>query len=83
MEIKEMMGTAIIRDVMKQDGVTQQNLADLLGYRSNSAVAGRLSAPHISAEKLVEMLNALGYEVIVRKSGVPDSENEVEWRVIG
>lgn len=84
MERKEMMGTEIIREIMRRNGVTQQVLADRLGYRSNSAVTGRLSTLHISAEKLVEMLGALGYEVIVRKIEMDGTEEDgMEWKVIG
>ena len=81
---KEMTGTEIIRDVMKQEGITQMALAERMGYANNSAVAGRLNSPRISAEKLVEMLGAMGYEVIVRKADAnrPDAASQ-EWLITG
>ena len=75
--------TGIITNVMKENGITHAKLAEMLGYKAISGVTGRLSSLRISNDKLVEMLNALGYEVVVRKNGVPDGENEVEWRIIG
>ena len=78
--MKEMSGTDIIRNVMHKEGVTHQNLADKLGYRSPSAVTGRLSTPRISVDKMVEMLSAMDYEIIVRKRGNIDG---MEWKVIG
>ena len=76
--MKEMGGTEIIRDVMHVEGVTHQALAEMLGYRSPSAVTGRLSTPRISVDKMVEMLSAMGYEVVVRKR---DSGDGTEWIV--
>ena len=85
MAIKEMTGTEAVRDVMKHEMVTHAQLAQELGYRSVSGVTGRLSTPRISADKLVEMLGAMGYEVIVRKREeyAHGGEERTEWRIVG
>ena len=76
--MNEMSGTDIIRNVMREEGITHQALAEQLGYRSTSAVTGRLATPRISVDKMVEMLEAMGYEVIVRKHGFSSGP---EWKI--
>ena len=55
MDIQEMAGTDIIRDVMKLERITLQQLEDMLGFSGHYALSGRLSTTHINEKKLVEM----------------------------
>lgn len=60
----------IIRSAMKSTGTTQKRLAEKLGYKSGpSAISVPLTRDDIYAGTLVRMLNAMGYEVVVRKDG--------------
>ena len=62
-----MRDTEIVKDVMKVTGTTQAKLAEKLGYKSVSAVTGRLNTPRLSVNRFAAMLDALGYEVVVRE----------------
>ena len=56
----------IIRRCMKAKGVTQEELAKLMGYSSQSGVTGILNRhKSMRVSNLVYMLNILGYEIIV------------------
>lgn len=60
----------IIRQALADTDTTQKQLAEALGYKSGpSAISVPLSRDDIYASTLVRMLDAMGYEVIVRKDG--------------
>lgn len=73
-----MKGTEIVKAIMREKGITQQELANRLGYASQSGIAGRLNAQKISVAALLSMLKELGYELVIREEGKPDGE---EWKV--
>lgn len=81
MEVSEKVATDIIRDVMKESGINQTQLAGKLGYSSPSAIASRLSGTNISIERFVVYLKEMGYEVIVRKKDVEGEGKGREWVV--
>lgn len=56
----------IIRQAMQSTGTTQQDLGAKLGIRQN-AIANTVARPGITLTKFVAVMNALGYEVIVRR----------------
>lgn len=65
----------IIRQALKDSGTTQKQLAEALDYKSGpSAISVPLSRDDIYVSTLTRMLDALGYEVIVRKK---DSSDEM------
>ena len=65
----------IIRAVMKETGTTQVTLTELLGYGHQSSVSGRINSPRMSVERFSAMIDAMGYEVVVReKQPVTGSE---------
>ena len=68
----------IIKTAMAADGITQKELADALAWGSQQAVGNMLTRKNsMRLDNFVKMLNAMGYEVVVRKKlGVSD-----EWKV--
>lgn len=56
----------VIREIMKDSGVRQAGLAELLGYNQKTVSRATL-AKGIQADTLVKYAEALGYEVVVRK----------------
>lgn len=93
MEHFRMEDTDIVKAVMKETGTTQVALTQLLGYANQSAVSGRLNSRGLGVERFVSMLEAMGYEVVVRKivkrdgsedevrGGLENSADEKEWVV--
>lgn len=79
--MKENVSNEIVREIMADEGVTQKVLAERLGYSTVSSVTGRLNTKKLSVDRMVAMLGAMGYEVIVRKAG--EGEGGKEWRVVG
>lgn len=54
-----------LRAVMKERKVTQTNMAALMGYSAQGALANRLNSK-ISCDLLIEMLEKLDYEVVIQ-----------------
>ncbi len=73
-----MKSTDVVREIMKESGITQYELGKKLGYASQAGLAGRLNAPKIGVATLATILSGLGYELIVRKEGERDGD---EWKV--
>lgn len=62
MKIKE-----VIRLAMKETKTTQQQLADRIGARHQSVISERLKMNNLSINTALEMLEALGYELVVQE----------------
>lgn len=60
-----------IRQVMRIKDVSLQAMADSIGKKKGNDVSSRLNSPNMTFNSVVEMLNVLGYEVVVqeRKAG--------------
>lgn len=56
-----------IRQVMRDKGVTLLSLARAIGKERNSDVGARLHKPNMTFNTAVEMLNVLGYEVVIQE----------------
>jgi len=63
-----------IRKIMEIRGIKFSELADELCI-ANNTLAGRLKSKNISIEKLVEILDVLGYKVVV----VPEEADIKRW----
>lgn len=62
-----MNAVAIIREIMSQRGWSQSKLASEVGYKRQSNVAALLTTnTNIKVCNLVELCEAMGYEVVVR-----------------
>lgn len=55
-----------IRKAMKEKGFTQAQMAKAIGKPSANAVGARLNSDNLSANTMVEMLDILGYELVVQ-----------------
>lgn len=55
-----------IKAAMKDANVTQEVLADKLGYASQNSVASAIGR-NISMDKFEEMMEALGFEIVIRR----------------
>ena len=68
-----MNGIEMVKKVMQEEGVTSPKLAAKLGYNTPSGVTERLRGKQdMRVDTFVRFLSAMGYEVVVRKSGEPD-----------
>lgn len=69
----------IVREVMSMRNWSQAKLAEEAGFKSQSNITGLLNNNKngIRIDNLVRMLNAMGYEVVVRdKMG-----SKREWKI--
>ena len=55
-----------IKEILKREGIFQQDLADRLG-QSQQAVSRKLIASSMTINKLYEYCEALGYEIVLQK----------------
>ncbi len=56
-----------IKAAMRDKKVTQQELADRIGATSQSVIAQRLRVNNLSVDIVLEMLEAIGYELVVQE----------------
>ena len=56
-----------IRQVMRDKGVTLITMAKAVGKQRGNEISARLTNPNMSFAKAVEMLDVLGYEVIIQE----------------
>ena len=56
-----------IRQVMRDKGVTLLSMARAIGKERNSDVGARLHKPNMTFDKAVEMLDVLGYEIVIQE----------------
>lgn len=56
-----------IRQVMKEKGVSLLTMAKAIGKQRGNDISARLASPNMSIEKVVEMLDVLGYEVVIQE----------------
>lgn len=62
MKIKE-----VIRLAMKETKTTQQQLANMIGAKHQSVISERLKMDNLSINTALEMLEALGYEMVIQE----------------
>jgi len=56
-----------IKSIMRADGVRQSMLATMIGAKSEGTISSRLSTHNLSAETIIEMLEPMGYELVIQK----------------
>ena len=56
-----------IKFALKNQKTTQQQLADRIGAKSQSVIAQRLRTDNLSINTVIEMLDAIGYEMIIQE----------------
>lgn len=60
-----------IKNAMKSKKITQTTLAESVGVKSQSVIAERLKMDNISVNVVLDMLDAIGYEMMI----VPKDED--------
>ena len=75
-----MKATDTIRELMKEQGVTQMVMMKRLNVKSQSVIARRLQQENISIKTANEMLRMLGYKIVFMPdtTKTPDNSYEVE-----
>ena len=69
-----MNASAIVRKIMSEAGVSQKKIADQIGLNSQQAVFNMLNAKlGMRIDNFIKIMNALGYEVIVRNKDSNES----------
>ena len=76
-----MQGRDIIKEIMKAQGIGYSEMARKLGYKHAANVNNTLnrqaeSAKDMSVDRLIEYAEALGYEIVIRKTGRKVREGE-------
>ena len=61
-----MNGRNVIEAIMEKKGATQGELAKLVGFPGQSTVSEKLKRD-IKVSVFIKMVNALGYEIVVRE----------------
>lgn len=63
-----MKSNEVVRAAMKQDGMSQANLAAKCGYAGQSSIGNALGRENgMRVDLFVKMMNAMGYDVVVRR----------------
>ena len=60
--------TEAIKKVMDETGTLQKDLVKQIGVKSQSVISSRINQDNISVKALLEILDAMGYELVVRES---------------
>lgn len=70
----------IIKTILMMQKVSQEELAHRVGYKSQTNIAGLLnnSKRGMRVDKLVQLLDALGYELVIREQ---DPEEGMEFTI--
>lgn len=73
-----------IRDLMKTKNVSLTTMAKALGKERGNEISSRLRSNNLSFNSAVEMLSALGYEVVIqeRKPGVRRADQIVIDQIV-
>jgi hypothetical protein len=66
-EVLPMQINKAIRQVMREKGVTLVMMAKSIGKGRGNDISARLVNPNMSFDKAVEMLDVLGYEIIIQE----------------
>ena len=72
-----MTPSELIYKLLKDTKTTQTELAKSLGYKSAAAISNRLNRGTMNMDSFMEILNALGYEMIVRPKVMGDVRTEI------
>lgn len=75
----------IIRTLMKENKVTQSSMAASIGKKRANDVSARLVSKNMTFDSAIEMLEVMGYEVVVQKrtAGTRGKDQIVVERSVG
>lgn len=69
----------IVKEAMKTLGWNHTQLAEAVGYKTQSAVSSRLTGNSMRVDTFVKMLSAMGYEVVVKSTSPQKNKNQ--WTI--
>lgn len=72
-----------IKLAMKNKKITQTELAEMVGVKSQSVIAERLKMDNISINTVLDMLEAIGYDLIIQEKSDYDNSNSqfiISWQ---
>lgn len=69
----------IAKEAMKTLGWNQTQLAEAVGYKTQSAISNRLTGNSMRVDTFVKMLSAMGYEVVVKSTSPQKNKNQ--WTI--
>ena len=67
----------IIKKAMKARGFTQEQLRDVLGVSNQNVISARINSDNPKIGTVVEILDALGYEMVIRPKRNPEERDVV------
>lgn len=56
-----------LKQAMKTQKTTQTQLAERIGAKSQSVIAQRLRMDNLTVDTVLEMLDAIGYELVIQE----------------
>ena len=59
--------TEVIKTVLSNAGASQADVAKQIGAKSRAVVSERINHTNIGIKALLELLEAVGYEIVVRE----------------
>ena len=69
----------IIKEALKSRNITQKMLAEQAGYKRQSSYTSLMSGKSMRVDNFVKLLDALGYDLIVKDRNGSNRENV--WKV--
>lgn len=67
----------VIKNILKQQQISQQQLAENLGYKTQSAISERLRGD-LRVGTAIKILDYLGYDMVI----VDRNDHENSWKVV-
>ena len=70
----------LMKSIVEESGLSQATIAEKAGYKRATNVSECLRSNNMRVDNMVRILNACGYELIIRsdRKDVPDRKVEVE-----
>ena len=69
----------IVKVAMKTLGWNQTQLAEAVGYKTQSAISNHLTGNSMRVDTFVKMLSAMGYEIVVKSTS--PQKNKSQWTI--
>ena len=69
----------LMKEIVEESGLSQATIAEKAGYKRASNVSECLRSNNMRVDNMVRILNACGYEIIIRsdRKDVPDRKVEL------
>lgn len=69
----------LMKEIVEESGLSQATIAEKAGYKRASNVSECLRSNNMRVDNMIRILNACGYEVIIRsdRKDVPDRKVEL------